>query len=231
MGPAVASGTANGSACASTTRPALGRKPRTLPQPAGFLSEPAWSLPSATGSIRSAKRHGRSTARPARRARGVVGVARRAENGVVGLRAQPELGHVGLGRQHRARRPDARHERRVGLGHPVGEHGRALGEPQPLGLGEVLHREGHAVEPPARAPGGELGVPLPGLAQERLLGPHRDDRVGPPIVPLDGVEAGAHRLDGGELAGVDGAGEPDRAHLHRPAHAAAPRRRPGRSRV
>ena len=90
--------------------PALGLKPKTLFHAAGLRRLPIESLPSATGSIRSAIATAAPPLLPPADLRRVVGVAGRAEHLVEGVRAEPELGRVGLadddasGRLHSLRR-------------------------------------------------------------------------------------------------------------------------------
>ena len=86
----------------SGTRPGEGRRPTTLQNDAGLRMLAARSDPSASGDEPAGDGCRRAAAGAARRAREVVGVARRAEDGVEGLRAGAELRRVRLAEDDRA---------------------------------------------------------------------------------------------------------------------------------
>ena len=97
------------------------------------------SLPSATGSMRSASATAAPPLLPPAVRRLVVGVQRGAEDGVVGVRAEAELRRVGLADEDRAR-PCERARRRCAsvVGHEVLEDRRAQRGADAGGVRQVL---------------------------------------------------------------------------------------------
>ena len=95
------------------TRPRVGLSPTSPQQAAGMRIEPPPSLPCAIGTMPAATAAAAPPEEPPGGARGVPGVAGRAEAARLADRDDPELGHVGLAHDHEARLADAAHHVRV----------------------------------------------------------------------------------------------------------------------
>src|SRR5207244_13218117 len=108
--------------------------------------------------------------------------------GVVAERPQRELGHVELAERHGPRLAQAVHRGAFVLGREVLARRRATRRRQPPDVAEVLVRERHAVERPAREPGGQLRLELP-RGRESALRVHGDEATDLGVEPRDALMA------------------------------------------
>ena len=141
---------------------------------------------------------------------GGVGVLGGSEHLIERLGAGPELGRIGLADDDRSGCLEPFHVELVLLGHEVAVDRRSERGADAAGQGEVLARDGQAVERPRRFASGEGGIRCP-CAFERGLGKQGDD----------GVDRGVHRLDSGEEPGHELFGA--QLALDEPAHQIAGR--------
>ena len=163
----------------------------------------------------------RAAARPARRQRGVPGVARRAVEQVRRVALQRQLGDVGLADEDGAGGAEPRHGRLVGVGAKVRVGAAAPGGGQAAHEQVVLDGHRHAVEPGQRRPGPEARGAVP-RRRAGGFGARRHHRVQGRVEPGDAVEAGV----GGRRPGRCGRpGSPPRGRRRPAARGRRPRPR------
>jgi hypothetical protein len=134
----------------------------------------------------------------------VIGVARCPENGVVGLGAEAEFRRIRLADEDRPMRPHARNVNGVRRSDLVLQEWRAMGRRQPLDTGQILRRLRKPMHPAARAALVQFCIADRRLAHQLAARALLDDCVDARIERLDPIKIGAHYLDAGNLAAVDG---------------------------
>jgi hypothetical protein len=115
------------------------------------------------------------------------------------VRAEGAFGHLQLAQDHRAAGLETGHHRGVLFGHVVTMDGHAGRGRDAFGLAEILDRDRHAVQRPARAAGSGLGIARGGIRQ-RPLGRQGGVALELGIEAGDAVEERPGRLHRGELA-------------------------------
>jgi hypothetical protein len=106
-----------------------------------------------------------------------------------------ELRGVGLPDHDGTRGLETRHVDVVMIRDAVLVDETTLGVGQPLGVLEILHTQGDALQRTGLAALDALLAAF-GVGQEGLAVPHRDERVQVAVGLVDSVEDGPHQLDG-----------------------------------
>jgi hypothetical protein len=147
--------------------------------------------------------HRCAPAAAARRARCVVGVARRAEHRVECVRPEPKLRHVGLADEDCARPAQPRHHERVRRRHEILQYRRPHRRADALDVLEVFYGMRKSVQRPERFTASELHVPLACLRKQPTPILNRDHGVHAGVELLDMVEIRRHHLDARDSTAVN----------------------------
>ena len=159
------------------------------------------------GQHASRQRRSGAAARAAGALAQVVGIAGRAVHLVVGVRAEPELGDVGLADCERSGATHALDEHRIRPRDMAGIDPRAARTHQPLGVLQVLERDGQPVQRADRVARRLTCVRLVGERQAGLVGKLGHDGVHGRVDPRDLRQVGGHDLARRDLAARDQASQ------------------------
>mmetsp|Transcript_27376 Transcript_27376/g.50288 ORF Transcript_27376/g.50288 Transcript_27376/m.50288 type:complete len:509 (+) Transcript_27376:1695-3221(+) len=139
--------------------------------------------------------HRRTTGRPPGTAAQVIRIAGRAKNGVHRMGPKSKLRRIRLADDNRASGTQTGHHDIVLLRHLPREQGRAHRRGQPFRIGEVLDRDGYAVQPPL----GRLCIRSPRLSRQSIRIAQRHHRIHRAVHSLNAGQSRLHHLDRTDL--------------------------------